>query len=51
MQTAMNLSEAQQIMLEELTALIGQAKVDILVSQGPYALRARLETFSNFEST
>uniref|UniRef100_A0AAV1UFU5 Uncharacterized protein n=1 Tax=Peronospora matthiolae TaxID=2874970 RepID=A0AAV1UFU5_9STRA len=51
METAMNRSEAQQIKLEKLTAFIGHEQVALIVSQGPDALRARLEAFSNFEST
>uniref|UniRef100_A0AAV1VKG5 Uncharacterized protein n=1 Tax=Peronospora matthiolae TaxID=2874970 RepID=A0AAV1VKG5_9STRA len=51
METAMNLSEAQQVTLEKLKALIEHEQVAIIVSQGLDALRARLEAFSNFEST
>uniref|UniRef100_A0AAV1TQU4 Uncharacterized protein n=1 Tax=Peronospora matthiolae TaxID=2874970 RepID=A0AAV1TQU4_9STRA len=51
MEPAMNLSEVQKITLENLKALIVHEQVDLIVSQGPDALRARLETFSNFVST
>uniref|UniRef100_A0AAV1ULR7 Uncharacterized protein n=1 Tax=Peronospora matthiolae TaxID=2874970 RepID=A0AAV1ULR7_9STRA len=51
METAMNLSEAQQIMIEKLTALKGHEQVALILSRGPDALCARLEAFSNFEST
>uniref|UniRef100_A0AAV1UUM7 Uncharacterized protein n=1 Tax=Peronospora matthiolae TaxID=2874970 RepID=A0AAV1UUM7_9STRA len=51
METAVNLSEAQPITLEKPTDLIGHKQVALKVSQGPDAIRARLETFSNFEST
>uniref|UniRef100_A0AAV1VJR9 Uncharacterized protein n=1 Tax=Peronospora matthiolae TaxID=2874970 RepID=A0AAV1VJR9_9STRA len=48
METAMNLSEAQQITLEKLMALIGHEQVAIIMAQGPDALLARLEAFLNF---
>uniref|UniRef100_A0AAV1VL61 ADF-H domain-containing protein n=1 Tax=Peronospora matthiolae TaxID=2874970 RepID=A0AAV1VL61_9STRA len=51
METAMNLSEVQQITLEKLTALIEHEQADLIVTQGPDALRARLEAFPNFEPT
>uniref|UniRef100_A0AAV1UC82 Uncharacterized protein n=1 Tax=Peronospora matthiolae TaxID=2874970 RepID=A0AAV1UC82_9STRA len=49
METAMNFSEAQQVTLEKLKALIEHEQVAIIVSQGLDALRARLEAFSNFD--
>uniref|UniRef100_A0AAV1UIH3 Uncharacterized protein n=1 Tax=Peronospora matthiolae TaxID=2874970 RepID=A0AAV1UIH3_9STRA len=49
METIMNLSEAQHVTLEKLTALVGHDRVDLIAFQGPDALRARPEAFSNFE--
>uniref|UniRef100_A0AAV1URZ5 Uncharacterized protein n=1 Tax=Peronospora matthiolae TaxID=2874970 RepID=A0AAV1URZ5_9STRA len=49
MKTFMNLSEGQQVTLEKITALIGHEQAALIVTQGPDALCARLEAFSNFE--
>uniref|UniRef100_A0AAV1TWS7 Uncharacterized protein n=1 Tax=Peronospora matthiolae TaxID=2874970 RepID=A0AAV1TWS7_9STRA len=47
----MSFSKAQQITLAKLKALIGHDQVALTVPQGQDALRARLDAFSNFEST
>uniref|UniRef100_A0AAV1T976 Uncharacterized protein n=1 Tax=Peronospora matthiolae TaxID=2874970 RepID=A0AAV1T976_9STRA len=42
METAMNISEAQEIALEKFKMLIGHEQVSLILAQGPNALRARL---------
>ena len=49
--TTINLSEAQRLALEKLTALVGVDQVDQIVAQGPDVLIARLEAFMRFEAT
>uniref|UniRef100_A0AAV1TDL7 Uncharacterized protein n=1 Tax=Peronospora matthiolae TaxID=2874970 RepID=A0AAV1TDL7_9STRA len=46
----MNLSEAQQITLMKIKAIIGQEQVALVMAQGPDGLRACLLAFSSFES-
>ena len=49
--TTVNLSEAQRLALDKLTALVGVDQVDQIVAQGPGVLTARLEAFMRFEAT
>ena len=38
-------------MLEKLRALVGNEKVELILTQGPDAIRARLDALMQFEST
>ena len=51
MSTPINLSEAQRLALEKLSALIGSDQVENIVAQGPEVLMARLEAFLSYEVT
>ena len=45
------LSEAQKVALDKLTASLGPAYVEFLVSQGPEVLTARVEGFLQYEAS
>ena len=47
----MTLFEAQGLALEKLIALVGNEQVDLILAQGPDVIRARLDTFIQFDST
>ena len=51
MEIKINLSEAQRLALEKLRALVGKERVDLILAQGPDVIRARFDTFMQFEST
>ena len=51
METKINLSEAHQLALENLEALVGNEQVDLILAQGPDVIRARLDALMQFEST
>ena len=51
METKINVSETQGLALEKLRALVGNEQVSIILAQGPDVIRARLDTFMQFEST
>ena len=51
MSTQINLSEAQRLALEKLSALIGSDQVKNIVAQGPEVLLARLDAFVSYEAT
>ena len=38
-------------MLEKLRALVGNEKVELILTQGPDVIRARLDAFMQFKST
>ena len=49
--TKINLSDSQGLALEKLRALVGKEQVDLILAQGPDVIRARLDAFTQFEST
>ena len=51
METKITLSEVQGLALEKLRALVRNEQVDLILAQGPDAIRARLDAFMQFEST
>ena len=51
MESLAHLSQAQRLALDKLRALIGDEQIDLIVSQGPKELKARLQAFMKFEAT
>ena len=49
METKINLSEAHQLALENLEALVGNEQVDLILAQGLDVIRTRLDAFMQFE--
>ena len=45
-----HLSEAQRLVLDKLTALVGINQINHIVAQGPEVLHARLEAFMRYEA-
>ena len=46
-----DLSQAQQAALAKLSALLGAEHIDLLISQGPEVLTARINAFMQYEAT
>ena len=51
MEIKINLSEVQQLVLENPRALVGNKQVDLILAQDPDVIRTRLEAFMQFQST
>ena len=45
-----DLSQAQQAALAKLSALLGAEHIDLLISQGPEVLTARINAFMQYEA-
>ena len=51
MKNQIHLSEAQRLALDKLSAVVGPDQIEVLLSQGPKILNARLEAFMRYEAT
>ena len=51
MEDLFQLSEAQSLALDKLTALVRIDQINHIVAQGPEELQARLEAFMRYEAT
>ena len=51
MELPRDLSQAQQAALAKLSALLGAEHIDLLISQGPEVLTARINAFMQYEAT